>query len=82
MLKEKISKLLVEQVNKEFFSAYLYLSFANFYEEAGLDGFANWYRIQAMEERDHAIMFMDYVHDNDGTIQFEAIGKPDSKLKI
>ena len=32
MLKEKISKLLVEQVNKEFFSAYLYLSFANFYE--------------------------------------------------
>ena len=81
MLKEKISKLLVEQVNKEFFSAYLYLSFANFYEEAGLDGFANWYRIQAMEERDHAIMFMDYVHDNDGTIQFEAIGKPDSKLK-
>ena len=81
MLKEKISKLLVEQVNKEFFSAYLYLSFANFYEEAGLDGFANWYRIQAMEERDHAIMFMDYVHDNDGPIQFEAIGKPDSKLK-
>lgn len=54
MLNEKIAKLLNEQVNKEFYSAYLYLDFANYYEDEGLDGFAHWYEIQAQEERDHA----------------------------
>lgn len=81
MLNEKVTKLLVEQVNKEFFSAYLYLAFANFYEDEGLDGFSNWYRIQAMEERDHAIMFMDYIHDNGESVPLEAIAKPDAKLE-
>lgn len=81
MLNKKVVELLVNQVNKEFFSAYLYLSFANFYEEAGLDGFANWYKIQAMEERDHAIMFMDYLHDNGEKVELEAIEKPNAKLE-
>ena len=40
MLNEKVAKLLNEQVNKEFYSAYLYLSFSNFYKELGLEGFA------------------------------------------
>ena len=50
-MNENVAKLLNEQVNKEFYSAYLYLDFANYYAEAGLDGFANWYRVQAQEER-------------------------------
>ena len=56
MLNEKVSELLNTQVNKEFYSAYLYLSFANFYKEQGLDGFANWYQIQAQEERDLSLI--------------------------
>ncbi len=81
MLNKKVTELLVDQVNKEFYSAYLYLSFANFYEEEGLDGFANWYRIQAMEERDHAIEFMEYIQDNGESVPLEAIAKPDAKLE-
>lgn len=44
-----VSKLLNEQINKEFYSAYLYLDFANYYASVGLDGFENWYRVQAQE---------------------------------
>ena len=57
---QTVSKLLCEQVNKEFYSAYLYLEFANFFEEKGLDGFANWYQVQAKEEMDHAMHFYQY----------------------
>ena len=45
-----VSKLLNEQINKEFYSAYLYLDFANYYATVGLDGFENWYRVQAQED--------------------------------
>ena len=61
MLNEKVSKLLNEQINKELYSAYLYLDFSNYFEDAGLDGFANWYMIQAQEERDHAMLFLKYL---------------------
>ena len=56
MINEKIAKLINEQVNKELYSGYLYLDFANYYADEGLDGFAHWYEIQAQEERDHALM--------------------------
>ena len=55
MLDKKVSELLNDQINKEMYSAYLYLDFANFYTTKGLDGFANWYRIQAKEEMDDSI---------------------------
>ena len=47
MLAEKVAQLLNTQINKEFYSAYFYLDFANYYENEGLKGFANWYEIQA-----------------------------------
>lgn len=81
MLNEKVAVLLNEQVNKELYSAYLYLEFSNFYTEQGLAGFANWYRIQAQEERDHAMLFVDYMHNNDAKVTYEAIDKPEAELK-
>ena len=51
MLNEKVASLLNEQINKEFYSAYLYLEFSAYFEDEGLDGFANWYKVQAQEER-------------------------------
>ena len=48
---------------KNFFSAYLYLSFANYFYDNGLDGFANWYDIQAQEEHDHAMLMRTYLHE-------------------
>ena len=80
MLDAKVTELLNAQVNKEFYSAYLYLDFANYYEDAGLDGFANWYKIQAQEERDHALLFMQYMQNNGEKVTLEAIAKPDKEL--
>ena len=77
MLDKKIAKLINEQVNKELYSAYLYLDFANYYADEGLDGFAHWYEIQAQEERDHAMMMRRYLIDNGVRVTFEAIEKPD-----
>ncbi len=77
MLNEKVHALLNEQINKEFYSAYLYLDFANYFASVGLDGFANWYRIQAQEERDHALLFYDYLQNNSARVTLEAIAKPD-----
>ena len=76
-MNEKVRELLNQQINKEFYSAYLYLDFSNYYERVGLDGFANWYRVQAQEERDHAMLFYDYLQNNDQLVELDAIGKPD-----
>lgn len=81
MLNEKVVKLLNDQVNKEFYSAYLYLDFSNFYSSKGLDGFANWFRVQAQEERDHAMMFYDYLLENEYSVSFSAIAAPDKKFE-
>ncbi|MCI8326432.1 MAG: ferritin [Lachnospiraceae bacterium] len=77
MMDKKISELLNDQINKEFYSAYLYLDMANFYSTKGLDGFANWYENQAKEEQDHAILIYQYMHNNDEKVTLEAIEKPD-----
>ena len=81
MLDKKVSELLNDQVNKEFYSAYLYLDFSIFYDDAGLDGFANWYKIQAQEERDHAMLMMQYLQNNGEKVELKAIAKPDKELK-
>ena len=44
---KKVAALINDQINKEFYSAYLYLDFANYYGSVGLDGFENWYRKNA-----------------------------------
>ena len=80
MIKETVRNLLNNQINKEFYSAYLYLEFANYYIEQGLEGFANWYKVQAQEERDHAMLFMQYMHNNGLKVTFEAIDKPDANF--
>lgn len=81
MLENKIAELINEQVNKELYSAYLYLSYANYYEDEGLDGFAHWYEIQAQEERDHAFKMRRYLIDNGVSVTFDAIAKPDTAFK-
>ena len=53
-MNETVAKLLNEQINKELYSAYLYLDIANYYDEIDLNGYSNYYMIQAQEERDHA----------------------------
>lgn len=73
---KNVYELLNDQINKELYSAYLYMSFADYYEKEGLSGFANWYMIQAAEERDHALIFRQYLLDNDCSVKLLAIDQP------
>ena len=76
-MNEKVAEVLEKQINAEFYSAYLYLTFADYYEDRGLKGFANWYMIQVQEEVDHAKALRRYLLDNDYKPAMEAIAKPD-----
>jgi len=60
MLDKKITDLLYSQINKEFYSSYLYLDMSNYYIEKNLSGFGNWFSIQAQEEHEHAMLFVRY----------------------
>ena len=80
MLNAKVSKLINEQINKELYSAYLYLDFSIYYEAQGLDGFANWYMIQAQEERDHAMLMLKYLQMGGEKVTLEAVAKPDKEF--
>ncbi len=77
---KKVHELLNQQINKEFYSAYLYLQFSNYFKEIGLDGFANWYMIQAQEERDHAMLFYTYLQNEDQKVTLDAIDKPEKEI--
>jgi len=76
MLDPKVVSLLNQQINKEFYSAYLYLDFSNYFYDLELNGFGNWYRIQAQEERDHAMLFLQYLQNNGEKIDLTEIAKP------
>lgn len=81
MLDQKVAHLLNEQVNKEFYSAYLYLDFSIYYNDIGLDGFAHWYQVQAQEERDHAMLFLQYLQNNGCKVTLDTIDKPEKVLR-
>ena len=76
-MNDKIAYLLNNQINKEFYSAYLYLDMSNYYDSVDLDGYAHYYMVQAQEERDHALLFMQYMQNNGLKVTLEAIDKPD-----
>jgi ferritin len=77
-LSQTIQDAMNAQVEKEFASAYLYLAMASYFAEANLNGFAHWMRVQAREERNHALKFFDYIHDRNAHAELEAIPKPTS----
>ena len=80
-MNKKVYELLNDQINKELYSAYLYLDISNYYSDQGLDGFASWYRIQAAEEEEHAMKIYDYLLDNGQKVVLKAIDAPDEKFK-
>ena len=76
----KVHELLNQQINKELYSAYLYLDFSNYFKAVGLDGFANWYMIQAQEERDHAMLFYTYLQNENEKVTLLPVAKPDKEI--
>lgn len=79
MLNTEITKLLNEQINKELYSAYLYMDMANYYADQGLNGFENWFFVQTQEERDHALLFRQYLLNNGESVILTAIAAPNEK---
>lgn len=61
---KSVISLINEQIQKELYSAYLYLDISDYYSDEGLDGFANWFYVQAKEELDHAMLFRTYLQNN------------------
>ena len=78
MLSEKLLNALNEQVNFELYSSYTYLAMAGYCESIDLSGFANFFRVQAKEELDHAMKIYDYVYQKNGTVLLEQVDKPKS----
>lgn len=76
MLSEKMEKALNYQINREMYSAYLYLSMGAYFNSINLSGFANWMEIQAMEEMTHAKKFFDFVNERGGRVVLDAIEAP------
>lgn len=76
MIGEKVAKALNEQVGKELFSAYLYLSMASYFDSADLPGFANWMKIQAKEELGHAMRIYDFLYERGARVELPALEKP------
>jgi ferritin len=76
MINEEVSKVLIEQVNKELYSAYLYLSMSAYFSEIGLLGFANWMRVQFQEEQAHGMLMYDFLLNRGARVTLKAIGEP------
>ena len=73
MISDKIRDVLNEQINKEFYSAYLYLAMSAYFSEIGLYGFSNWAKIQSREEIDHGMILFEYVLDRKSQIKLKIL---------
>ena len=82
MISEKLEKAFNDQINKELYSEYLYLSMQAYFERLNLKGFVNWMTVQVQEEHAHAMGMFNYVHERGGKVELEAIAKTSSGLDI
>lgn len=76
MLKPEMEEALGAQINAEQYSAYLYLSMATYFDSVNLPGFANWMRIQVLEETSHADKLIDFVAERGGRVRLAPIEGP------
>jgi len=75
-MNKTIQKAINRQINEEFFSAYLYMSMAAYFESINLKGFANWMRVQVQEELIHATKFFNFILNRGGKVELDAIEAP------
>ena len=73
MVSEKLEKAINDQINAEFWSAYLYLSMSAHFAHEGLPGFANWFKVQFQEEQDHATKLMNYLISKGNKVELKPI---------
>lgn len=76
MISEKMAVAINEQINKEFYSEFLYLAMKSYFSKLNLQGFVNWFDVQVQEERAHAFGMYDYLIERGGNIELLTIDKP------
>ena len=76
MLPKQMESALNTQIEEELFASYLYLSMSAYCHSLNFKGFANWMRMQAGEEREHAMKLYDYIIERGGRVELEAMKKP------
>ena len=81
MLSDKLLANLNEQIKFELYSSNLYLAMAAYCAAQNLDGFANFYIVQANEERGHAMKFFDFIREKRGRLQLTALDEPQNDFK-
>lgn len=81
MIKAKVETAINNQINKELYSYYLYLSMAAHFESNNLKGFSHWLRVQANEESEHAMKLYDYLLQRGGRVVLQTIEAPPSNWK-
>jgi ferritin len=81
MINQKLEKALNEQINKEMYSAYLYMSMSAYSTNIGLNGFSNWFMVQYHEEMEHAMRIYNYINDHGGKVILKAIDEPPTTFK-
>lgn len=77
MISKKMNGVINGQINAELYSSYLYLCMSTWFSERSLSGFAGWMRAQAQEEMFHSMKMLDYLLERGGSVELEAIAKPD-----
>ncbi|WP_022851708.1 ferritin [Limisalsivibrio acetivorans] len=81
MVSKKMGKALNDQMNYEFYSAYVYLAMSADCESKGLKGFANWFYVQYQEETAHAMKFYNYILDQGIDVELDKMDKPKKSFK-
>jgi ferritin len=76
MISTSLQKAINEQINKELYSAYLYLSMAAHFEHENLPGFAHWMYVQEGEEKEHGMKFYKFLVDRGAKVELKAIAAP------
>lgn len=77
MISDAINNIINEQINKEFYSGYLYLSMSAYLRELGLFGFASWTKHQAKEEVEHGLKLFDYLIERNSFVTLKQIKTPE-----
>ena len=81
MISKAMQDAVNEQINKELYSSYLYLSMAAYFENKNLPGFARWLHVQTDEERAHGMKFYQHLVDRGGSVMLKAIAAPATEWK-
>lgn len=75
-MKAELAQAISDQINKEYYSAFLYLAMSNWCDDNGLKGAANWMYVQYQEELAHAQGFFQYMQTRNESVSFKAIEDP------